>query len=88
MGVINVSPESRNRHTVAATRSRLGGWPQPRRSRADLIDLGAQSSHYEEATLTPEEEWRRLGPALRRSSRRSAGLGRHLEAGGGEACHR
>ena len=23
---------------------------------ADLIDLGAQSSHYEEATLTPEEE--------------------------------
>ena len=31
---------------------------------ADLIDLGAQSSHYEEETLHPEEEWSRLAPAL------------------------
>ena len=56
MGVINVSPESRNRHTVAATPPRPAGWPLSHAAAgADLIDLGAQSSHYEEATLTPEE---------------------------------
>ena len=55
---------------------------------ADLIDLGAQSSHYEEATLTPKRR-SRLGTGIEGGPRRRvAGLGRHLEAGGGEACHR
>ena len=66
MGVVNVSPESRNRHTVAATPADAGRMAESHAAAgADLIDLGAQSSHYEEATLTPEEEWRRLAPALR-----------------------
>ncbi len=65
MGVVNVSPESRNRQTIAATPAEAGTSPRAMPTAgADLIDLGAQSSHYEEATLTPEEEWSRLAPAL------------------------
>ena len=65
MGVVNVSPESRNRQTVAATPAEAGTLAAGHAAAgADLIDLGAQSSHYEEATLTPEEEWSRLAPAL------------------------
>jgi dihydropteroate synthase len=65
MGVINVSPESRNRHTVAANPLEAGRMALGYASAGvDLIDLGAQSSHYEAGTLTPEEEWSRLGPAL------------------------
>lgn len=65
MGVVNVSPESRVRHSVV-------GSPDEARERADryrgwgasIIDLGAQSSHFENRELTPDEEIDRLLPVL------------------------
>jgi dihydropteroate synthase len=66
MGVINLSPESRNQHTVArdpdaavemAMRYRQAG--------ATLIDVGGQSSHFERPTLPAEVEIARLVPAIR-----------------------
>lgn len=65
MAVVNVSPESRNRHTVAA--SPAAALEMARRARqagASLIDLGAQSSHHEAPTLSSAEEIARLLPAL------------------------
>lgn len=66
MGVINLSPDSQQKHTIAhspeeaLTMARAyRGWG------ADLIDLGAQSSHYENQLLTPQTEIERLLPALK-----------------------
>ncbi len=65
MGVINVSPESKNTHTVArsvdeallmADRYRTWG--------ATLIDLGGQSSHYDNPTLETADEISRVVPAV------------------------
>ena len=65
MGVINNSPESKNLHTVAwsveevllmADRYRAWG--------ATLIDLGGQSSHFDNPTLDAEEEITRVVPAI------------------------
>ncbi|MGZ5382828.1 MAG: dihydropteroate synthase [Acidimicrobiia bacterium] len=65
MGVLNVSPESRNQHTVARSPGDALAMAQDYRSfGASIIDLGAQSSHYENAELPAEEELRRLLPAL------------------------
>ena len=65
MGVINMSPESRNRHTVAGTsEDALRMAREYRRFGASIIDLGAQSSHYENVELPPQEELDRLIPAL------------------------
>jgi dihydropteroate synthase len=65
MGVINVSPDSRNTHTVArsvdeallmADRYRTWG--------AALIDLGGQSSHLDNPTIEPADEISRVIPAI------------------------
>lgn len=65
MGVINLSPESRNRHTYAASpREALTMAREYRRFGASFIDLGAQSSHYENEELPADVEMARLLPAL------------------------
>lgn len=65
MGVINVSPDSKNVHTVArsvdevllmAERYRQWG--------ASLIDLGGQSSHYDNPTIDEADEISRIVPAV------------------------
>lgn len=66
MGVINLSPESRNRDTVAdSPKAALEMARDYRRSGAAIVDLGAQSSHFESPDLDEREELRRLLPALR-----------------------
>lgn len=65
MGVINVSPDSKNLHTVAgsldeallmADRYRTWG--------AELIDLGGQSSHYDNPTIASADEISRVVPVI------------------------
>jgi len=65
MGVINVSPDSKNLHTVAlsvddallmADRYRIWG--------ATLIDLGGQSSHLDNPTIDEVEEISRVVPVI------------------------
>jgi dihydropteroate synthase len=65
MGVINVSPDSRNLHTVARSvdeallmADRYRGWG------ATLIDLGGQSSHFENPTIDEIEEISRVVPVI------------------------
>lgn len=65
MGVINVSPDSRNTHTVARSvdeallmADRYRDWG------ASLIDLGGQSSHYESSTIEESEETARVVPVV------------------------
>jgi dihydropteroate synthase len=65
MAVVNLSPESRVRHSIVG--SPAEALETSRRYRdlgATIIDLGAQSSHFENAELTPDEELDRLLPAL------------------------
>lgn len=65
MGVINMSPESRNQHTVAASAADALLLARSYRDfGASIIDLGAQSSHFENAELSVEAELARLLPAL------------------------
>jgi dihydropteroate synthase len=65
MGVINVSPESKNVHTVAPTVvdaiTMANGY---RELGASLIDLGGQSSHYDNPTIAAAEEISRVVPAI------------------------
>ncbi len=65
MAVVNLSPESRVAHSVvgspAEARARAR---QYRDLGASIIDLGAQSSHFENRPLAPAEEIDRLLPAL------------------------
>ena len=65
MGVLNVSPDSKNTHTVApnldqalvmAERYRAWG--------ATIIDIGGQSSHYDNETIADQEEIDRVLPAI------------------------
>lgn len=65
MGVLNVSPDSKNVHTVAlgvdearqmAARYRAWG--------ATLIDLGGQSSHFENETIAADEEINLVVPVI------------------------
>lgn len=65
MGVINLSPESRNSHTVAT--SVAEALAMARRYRewgATIIDLGGQSSHYENPTIEPNLELERVLPVV------------------------
>ena len=65
MGVINMSPESRNKHTIADSPGEALRMARDYRSwGVSLIDLGAQSSHYENVELPAQEELDRLLPAL------------------------
>ena len=65
MGVINLSPESKNTHTVAAgVDQALAMARRYRKWGATIIDLGGQSSHYENPTLESAEELARLLPVV------------------------
>lgn len=65
MGVVNVSPESRNPHTIATTPGEaLSLARRYREWGCDLIDLGGQSSHFENPTITDEEEIARVVPVI------------------------
>ena len=65
MAVINLSPESRNLHTVAATLDDARAMAHRYRDwGATVIDLGGQSSHFDNPTLEPTEELARLVPAV------------------------
>ncbi|MGQ0849953.1 MAG: dihydropteroate synthase [Actinomycetota bacterium] len=65
MGVINLSPESRNLHTVADDlNDAIAMARRYRRWGATIIDLGAQSSHYENPTISSELEMDRLLPVV------------------------
>lgn len=65
MGVVNLSPESRVAHSVVASpAAALERARRYRDSGASIIDLGAQSSHFENRELSPAEELERLLPAL------------------------
>ena len=65
MGVINVSPDSKNVHTVAANvddallmAERYRDWG------ASVVDLGGQSSHYDNDTIAASDEISRVVPAI------------------------
>lgn len=65
MGVINASPDSKNVHTVASTvddallmADRYRNWG------ATIIDLGGQSSHYENETIAAADEVSRVVPII------------------------
>jgi dihydropteroate synthase len=65
MAVVNLSPESRVRHSVVASPdAALARAREYRDLGASIIDLGAQSSHFENRPLPPDEELERLLPAL------------------------
>jgi len=66
MAVINMSPESKNAFSVAG--SPAEALERARRFRdagATLIDLGGQSSHYDNPTISADLELERLLPAVR-----------------------
>ncbi len=65
MAVVNLSPESRVTHSVVGSPAEaLERARAYRELGASIIDLGAQSSHFENAALAPEVEIERLLPAL------------------------
>jgi len=65
MGVINMSPESNNRQTVAdSPASALQLARRYREHGVQVIDIGGQSSHYLSAELPVEVELSRLLPAI------------------------
>jgi dihydropteroate synthase len=65
MAVVNLSPESRIRASIVdGPKAALRRAREYRDLGASLIDLGAQSSHFENRELSPGEELRRLLPAL------------------------
>ena len=65
MAVINLSPESKNRDTFAPDVERARAMADRHvGAGATFIDVGAQSSHFENPELAVEEELRRLMPVL------------------------
>lgn len=65
MAVVNVSPESRVRQSVVATpAAALERARTARDAGASIIDLGAQSSHFENSELPAAVEIERMLPAL------------------------
>ena len=65
MAVINLSPESRNLHTVAVSLDEARAMAHRYRDwGATVIDLGGQSSHFDNPTLSASEELARLIPAV------------------------
>ncbi len=65
MGVINTSPESKNLSTVATTPDQVRAMAARYRDwGATLIDIGGQSSHYDNPTIAIEEEIARVVPAI------------------------
>ena len=67
MGVLNMSPESNNVHTVARSADEAARMAAGYRDLgATVIDIGGQSSHYENETIPAELEIERLAPAVER----------------------
>ena len=67
MAVINLSPDSKNAHTIAHTpHEALAMANRARDLGASIIDLGAQSSHLDNPTIEVELEMARLLPTLER----------------------
>lgn len=65
MGVINVSPDSKNTHTVARSVDEVLTMADRYRSwGATLIDLGGQSSHLDNPTIASADEITRVVPAI------------------------
>jgi dihydropteroate synthase len=65
MGVINLSPESKNTHTVATGIDQAVDLARRyRRWGATIVDLGAQSSHYDNPTIEASLEIARLLPVV------------------------
>ncbi len=65
MAVLNVSPDSKNTHTVALSvdeallmADRYRGWG------ATIIDVGGQSSHYDNPTIAEADEISRVAPVI------------------------
>lgn len=67
MGVINMSPESNNVHTVARdVDDACAMADRYRSSGATVIDIGGQSSHYSNPTIEATLEIERLAPVVER----------------------
>jgi dihydropteroate synthase len=67
MGVINMSPESNNVHTVARSVDEALAMADSYRSAgASVIDVGGQSSHYANPTIETSLEIDRLAPVVER----------------------
>lgn len=65
MGVINLSPDSKNTHTVArSVDEALTMAERYREWGATLIDLGGQSSHLDNPTIEASDEVSRVVPAI------------------------
>ncbi|MEX2624340.1 MAG: dihydropteroate synthase [Acidimicrobiia bacterium] len=65
MAVINLSPESHNLHTVAHSPNQALAMAETfAEAGARIIDLGGQSSHYANPTISEAEEVDRLAPAV------------------------
>jgi dihydropteroate synthase len=65
MGVINLSPDSKNTHTVArSVDEALAMADRYRQWGATIIDLGGQSSHYDNPTIDAADEITRVVPAI------------------------
>lgn len=65
MGVINLSPESKNTHTVATDVDEAVALARKYRQwGATIIDLGGQSSHYDNPTIDSSLELSRLLPVV------------------------
>ncbi len=65
MGVINVSPDSKNTHTVArSVDEALLMADRYRKWGATLIDLGGQSSHLDNPTIAAADEISRVVPVI------------------------
>ena len=65
MGVINLSPESKNAHTVATSLDEAVALArQYRQWGVTIIDVGGQSSHYDNPTIASALELERLLPVV------------------------
>lgn len=65
MGVINVSPDSKNTHTIAhSVDDALLMADRYRHWGATLIDLGGQSSHFDNPTIDSNDEISRVVPVI------------------------
>lgn len=65
MGVINLSPDSKNTHTVArSVDEALTMADRYRQWGATLVDLGGQSSHIDNPTIAAADEVARVVPAI------------------------
>ena len=65
MGVINLSPDSKNTHTIArSVDEALAMADRYRQWGATIIDLGGQSSHYDNPTIDAADEITRVVPAI------------------------